>query len=417
MKKNILIILTFYSFIFLSIVPREKYEGANDYWQNTFSFEYSHANNITPEGKQIKSNKDPLKDIVLRQIKKNIAQFNGFSDSEASENDNTFSLSQSAQDRQKLETEHFATTEKKNKNYYIFSHQKNSNIFEYFLHIKSSLYALKERLLRDNLSFLESKRMQDFYTFYLYLFLLHEAQEGQKIRPYFSESNGSTQEYDRIFQDFLLPENFDLVSLLREKRKRALSERDRNNYDKKIIKLLGKTFIFHTNPSILPQQKMSVERDRVKNRINNVANKSGLGLLWIQEYPNTIPYDEQNVEYGEPEPGRSTYLNFLFDKGKATNSKQNSSNVRDGKFFISMDDQWLLNRRNLPQKKPSSVHWSLVTVDKKDNRQYSYCITKKTIKNKNDFESIANVLSSLNSSKVYSITFFSLEEVIWLLSQ
>lgn len=333
----------------------------------TMFFSQLIAKNDIP-GRKIKKQKNNDKRLIKKEILKTAAIFldNNFNkESTREKNVNIDNLSQSAQDRYKLENNFIQGTIQRDYNKIIDVNKKNTE--NTLLFLKKNYNVIKDYLEVHN-------SISDSFLDNIILLLLNRyISQGYSLKDALMAISVRLKKNPVIFEGIIqLLENIN----------------NSNLYDDAIITILKNTLIYNGSDKI--------ETDRAINRFYNYANRHPVVLVIQQYNKNDFTIKENNSTYGELSPSKDIYQKLIYDKKKLENS--------------GMRNYFQLSRRDMPEKKPIKIMYNLVVPNIRSNIIEYMTIDTQTM----SLKKIETIINNLDRDYFYSLSVITEKELNYL---
>jgi hypothetical protein len=325
------------------------------------------ASNSIP-GRKIKKQKAYEKKLIKKNILRTVSHFldtptNKYISLE--KNTNIDNLSQSAQERYKLENNFIQGSSEGDSKNLIDINKKNMTYLLPFLQ--------SNRFIKNYLA--QSSVFEDSLDYYFVLLLLNKyILEGNTIQESLMQAIFKVKKYSIYFEGIIpLLENLKI---------------NNNLSDDIVIKVLNRILLYNGSDKI--------EIDRAINRFYNIANREPVILIIEQCNKNDFTINENNNTYGELGPSKDIYQKLIYDKTKLGEEK--------------MRDYFQLSRRNIANNRAIKIKYYFVVPKIKSNIVEYMTINQKTKKE----EKIETIINNLDSNYFYSLSLLSEKELQYL---
>ena len=329
-------------------------------------------------GKKIKTQKNPQKELIKKNILNTISKIKNLRDnfdrsSNLSKELAIENLSPSAQERYKLENNYIEgnitvnNTELKNIN------KKDSKFILPF--IKKNYFFIENFLATHNI-------LKNTFQYYCALLSLNNYLiQGYTIKDSLNKIVKEIKSSSIHSDGFI---NF----LYKLKTKNNLND----TYDNQMILLLNKILLYNGSDNI--------EVERAINRFYNNANRKP-GILIIEQYEkNNFTIKENNNTYGELAPSKDIYQKLIYDKTKLETE--------------IMRNRFQLLRRNISEEGPIKSSYYLTAPKIKNNIVEYFVITDESEK-AITINKIEDVIKNLTKDFYYILYFIEEKELPFLL--
>jgi hypothetical protein len=320
-------------------------------------------------GRKIKKQKAYEKKLIKKNILITAANLLGNNNRGNKEivqkNINIDNLSQSAQDRYKLENNFIQGVVSVEDKKLIHSSKNNT---DYILPFLKTNYGFIEKYLLDN-----NIQKNSLLYYITLLFLNNTIAQGNNLKKSLAEVVLKIKNYPDNFQGII----------------DCLQKLDNNfQFDDIKIKLLKNTLLYNGSDRI--------EIDRVINRFYNNANRQPVVLIIQQYSKNDFTIKENNTTYGELAPSKDIYEKLVHNKKKLEDE--------------NMRDYFQLSRRDMPEKKPNTIEYYIVVPKIKSNITEYMTIDRQT----QAIKKIETIINNLDRDYFYSLSVMTEKELHFL---